>query len=58
MERRIFEKIIEGILCKGWNLYLSKNNYNEFYKFLNNIFIIKVQNSFLILMRSALLEYL
>ena len=38
MERRIFEKIIEGILCKGWNLYLSKNNYNEFYKFLNNIF--------------------
>lgn len=31
------KKMIEGILCKGWNIILKDNKFEEFYKFLDKI---------------------
>lgn len=41
MEQEISKKIIEGILCSGWNLFFKKNDYEGFYKFLDKVFKIK-----------------
>lgn len=35
------EKIIEGIICKGWKNFLKRDNYNGFCDFLNKVFIEK-----------------